>query len=113
MPLPEPAWLIVRELMRLKRPDDLLLTGERGGQLWRSQFLRSSGYGEASDGRRVHDLRHTYVTLCLARNVDLTTVSKWCGHASIQMTARYSHWLGDQADAAGLALLNGAGGARP
>ncbi|SOE04988.1 Site-specific recombinase XerD [Rathayibacter rathayi NCPPB 2980 = VKM Ac-1601] len=111
VPLAEPAWAIVRELMRLKRPDDLLLTGEHGGQLWRSQFLRSSGFTEASGGRRIHDLRHTFATLALARGVDLATVSKWLGHGSVSITDRYMHYLGTQADMAGLALLNSGGGA--
>lgn len=111
VPLAEPAWAIVRELMRLKRPDDLLLTGEHGGQLWRSQFLRSSGFTEASDGRRIHDLRHSFATLALARGVDLATVSKWLGHGSVSITDRYMHYLGTQADVAGLALLNGGGSA--
>lgn len=111
VPLAEPAWVIVRELMRLKRPDDLLLTGKHGGQLWRSQFLRSSGFTVASDRRRIHDLRHTFATLALARGVDLATVSKWLGHSSVSITDRYMHYLGTQADVAGLALLNGGGGA--
>lgn len=113
VPLAEPAWVIVRDLMQMKHPGDLLLTGEHGGQLWRSQFLRSSGFTEASEGRRIHDLRHTFATLSLSRGVDLATVSKWLGHGSVSITDRYMHYLGTQADMAGLALLNGAGGGAP
>lgn len=88
-----------------------MLTGEHGGQLWRSQFLRWSGFTEASDGRRIHDLRHTFATLALACGVDLATVSKWLCRGSVSITDRYMPYLGTQADVAGLALLNRGGGA--
>ena len=42
-------------------------------------------------GLRLHDLRHTAASKMIEAGVDLVTVSKILGHASIQMTMRYAH----------------------
>jgi integrase len=42
-------------------------------------------------GLRLHDLRHTAATRMIEGGVDIATVSKILGHASIQMTMRYCH----------------------
>lgn len=42
-------------------------------------------------GVRFHDLRHTAASKMVEAGVDLVTVSKILGHASIQMTMRYAH----------------------
>jgi integrase len=42
-------------------------------------------------GLRLHDLRHTAASKMIKAGVDLLTVSKILGHASIQMTMRYAH----------------------
>ena len=42
-------------------------------------------------GLRLHDLRHTAASKMIEAGVDLATVSKILGHASIQMTMRYAH----------------------
>ena len=45
---------------------------------------------------RVHDLRHTYVSLALQRGVPLMVVSRQLGHASIAITADiYGHLAPD------------------
>lgn len=43
------------------------------------------------DGVRFHDLRHTAASRMVETGIDLVTVSKILGHASIQMTMRYAH----------------------
>lgn len=43
------------------------------------------------EGLRFHDLRHTAASKMVEAGVDLVTVSKILGHASIQMTMRYAH----------------------
>jgi integrase len=43
------------------------------------------------EGVRLHDLRHTAASKMIEAGVDLVTVSKILGHASIQMTMRYAH----------------------
>ncbi len=42
-------------------------------------------------GLRFHDLRHTAFSMMVEGGIDLVTVSKIAGHASIQMTMRYAH----------------------
>lgn len=42
-------------------------------------------------GVRFHDLRHTAASRMVEGGIDLVTVSKILGHASIQMTMRYAH----------------------
>ena len=42
-------------------------------------------------GLRFHDLRHTAASRMIEAGVDLVTVSRILGHASIQMTMRYAH----------------------
>jgi integrase len=40
---------------------------------------------------RFHDLRHTFATRLVQAGVDIITVQRLLGHATISMTARYSH----------------------
>ena len=50
---------------------------------------------------RFHDLRHTYVTLLLCKNVNPKISSEMLGHASIAITLHtYSHVLSDMQDSA-------------
>jgi integrase len=50
-------------------------------------------------GVRVHDLRHSFASLLIARGASLYLVSKMLGHASARTTERYAH-LGDDPQAA-------------
>ena len=38
-----------------------------------------------------HQLRHTYATNCIAKGIDVRTVQYLMGHATAEMTMRYSH----------------------
>lgn len=106
VPLAAPALAAVERLAAGKSQTALLLTTSTGGQLWGGAFRRSTDWPAISDGRRLHDLRHTAATIWLRRGVDLGTVQAWLGHASPSTTERYLHHLGTSADAHGLALLN-------
>ena len=52
-------------------------------------------------GLRIHDLRHNSASVAAMNGVDMVTVAKLLGHASVETTERYTH-LSDQsvADAA-------------
>ena len=50
---------------------------------------------------RLYDLRHSWVTLSLASGVDVKTVSKWAGHASVAFTLdTYAHVIPSMEEAA-------------
>ena len=49
-----------------------------------------------------HDLRHTFGTQCAARGIDLRRIQAWMGHADIQTTMRYLHYVPQHDDAARL-----------
>jgi integrase len=52
--------------------------------------LALSGQGH----RRIHDLRHTYATMRIAKGDNIADVSKQLGHHSIKFTLdQYYHWL--------------------
>jgi integrase len=38
-----------------------------------------------------HDLRHTFASQLIMNGVDITTISRLLGHATLTMTLRYSH----------------------
>lgn len=42
-------------------------------------------------GVRIHDLRHTFASLALGKNIPLEVISKLLGHGEIRTTARYAH----------------------
>ena len=49
-----------------------------------------------------HDLRHTFGTQCAAKGIDLRRIQAWMGHADIQTTMRYLHYVPRHDDAARL-----------
>jgi hypothetical protein len=49
-----------------------------------------------------HDLRHTFGTTCAAKGIDLRRIQAWMGHADIQTTMRYLHYVPQHDDAARL-----------
>jgi len=44
---------------------------------------------------RLHDLRHTFASMCINRDVPLYSVSKLLGHSSQATTSRYAHLRND------------------
>lgn len=43
------------------------------------------------EGLRIHDLRHTFASLCIAQGFSLQMVAKLLGHADTRMSERYAH----------------------
>src|SRR3954452_22822722 len=81
---------------------------------WRSGSARNRGHHEFSALRRrydqalrraglrplrFHDLRHTFGTRTIAR-ADIRRVQEWMGHADVQTTMKYLHYVPRHDDAA-------------
>jgi integrase len=49
---------------------------------------------------RIHDLRHTFGTVCAAKGIPLTTIKEWMGHAHLATTEIYTAFYPQDADAA-------------
>lgn len=82
--------------------DALLFTGLAGQPLRRAGFRRNWWLPAVKacglDGLRMHDLRHTYVSLLVRAGANVKEVSTWAGHSSVAFTLdRYGH-LYDDAD---------------
>ncbi|MBW3665892.1 MAG: tyrosine-type recombinase/integrase [Actinobacteria bacterium] len=77
-------------------PDAYVFTAAGGGPLRVTNFRRRRWYPavEAAglDGLRLHDLRHTAVSLWIAGGANPKQVSTWAGHTSVSFTLdRYGH----------------------
>ncbi|GAB6083820.1 site-specific integrase [Desulfuromonas carbonis] len=79
-------------------------TGSRWHELKRS-FATACRKAKIQDFR-FHDLRHTFASHLVMAGVDLTTVSRLLGHASLTMTLRYSHLAPDHLKGAVDVLAN-------
>ena len=49
---------------------------------------------------RIHDLRHTFGTVCAANGIPLTTIKEWMGHADLATTEIYTAFYPQISDAA-------------
>ena len=82
-------------------PDDLLLP-----PLHRSRFIAQLRWEQTAHGRTIHDLRHTAICMWIKGGADLATVRAWAGHSSLEITSRYTHYLGSTHDVNTLQKLN-------
>jgi integrase len=72
------------------------------------RFCSPNGHLRAKDDPIVyHDLRHTFGTLAV-RIAPVTDVQHWMGHADIQTTMRYVHYVPQHDNAAKLTAAFGA-----
>jgi integrase len=75
--------------------DDLVFVGELGGYVDGSALRRRYVDALAAGGQRplrFHDLRHTFGTRMIAK-ADILRVKEWMGHADVQTTMRYLHYV--------------------
>jgi len=84
--------------MGLREVPELVFTNSAGGFIdvdnWRrrvfNRALRKAGLRKI----RIHDLRHTYATLRIAKGDNIADVAGQLGHADATMTLKiYYHWL--------------------
>jgi integrase len=81
--------------------DDLVFVGDAGGYVDGSALRRRYKAALARAGLRplrFHDLRHTFGTRLIA-HADIRRVQEWMGHADIQTTMRYLHYVPREQDA--------------
>jgi integrase len=76
-------------------PDDLVFCGVLGGYLDGSALskrFRSALRRAALRPLRFHDLRHTFGTTVIGKT-DIRRVQEWMGHANVQTTMQYLHYV--------------------
>lgn len=87
-------------------PDDLVFPSALGDHQSRFAVYERFQNALATAGlaaMRFHDLRHCFASLAL-RRLPLTSVQRFLGHADIQTTARYLHYLPQADEAAQLTV---------
>lgn len=98
----------VAVLTNWRRPEErqgFVFPGQSGDRLDNVKKSWAGVLAEAKiDGFRWHDLRHTFASRLVMKNVALNTVRVLLGHSDIKMTLRYAH-LAPEATAAAVALL--------
>lgn len=83
--------------------DALVFTASHGGPLFRATFWRHhwspATKAAGLDGLRIHDLRHSFVSIMVAAGANPKEVSQWAGHSSVAFTLdRYGHLYEDHGD---------------
>ena len=56
---------------------------------WSQKFFAQKLKATKFEGKRFHDLRHTFATLLLSKGADLITVKELMGHSSVKITEMY------------------------
>jgi integrase len=115
VPLSDQALVALAALSRREDftgDDDLVFASPVGGHLSddnvRDAFYAALEAAELGHLRAqpepivFHDLRHTFGTQCAAKGIDLRRIQAWMGHANIQTTMRYLHYVPQHDDAARL-----------
>ena len=81
--------------------DDLVFAGITGSYLDASALSRrykAALRRAALRPLRFHDLRHTFGTRMIAK-ADIRRVQEWMGHADVQTTMKYLHYVPREKDA--------------
>ena len=86
------------EHLRQWPSDDLVFTAPDGGPVrlasWRSRFFKRAVDAAGVAPLRVHDLRHTAVSLCFAAGASPREIASRAGHTSVSIVLdRYGHLL--------------------
>jgi integrase len=105
VPILDPLLPILKEWHSLKH-SELVFTTNRGTMIRESArifqeifqdtlklagFKKTSRNGKEVHFIRMHDLRHTFASHWMMKGGDIYRLQKVLGHASIEMTQRYSH----------------------
>lgn len=87
----------------LKSDVDLVFAGREGRHVDANALRRR--YYKALDRAelkriRIHDLRHTFGTVCAAKGIPQTTIKEWMGHSDLATTEVYTAFYPQASDAA-------------
>lgn len=74
---------------------------------WESYLFHLSEKAGHPVSFRPHDLRHTFVTTCRNKGVDLKTVMSWCGHSSERMILQIYDHMSEDREKKMIELLDG------
>lgn len=96
IPINQTLRAVLEKLPRRIDSDLVFFNPETGGrwQELKRSFATACRIAKIQDFR-FHDLRHTFASHLVMAGVDLTTVSRLLGHASLTMTLRYAHLAPD------------------
>jgi len=87
----------LRAYWRLYRPSDWLFAGKTGQPLSPTSLQKAFTHAKRTAGVTkvggIHGLRHAYATHQLAAGLGVERLQRLMGHANIQTTLRYVHWL--------------------
>ena len=109
VPLPASVAAELGEILAGRHRDDLVVEAPRGGYVrlasWRSRYWRSATAAIGRPELRIHDMRHTAVSLWISAGADAKRAATWAGHAPVvSVFDRYGHLFpaGDDQVAAAL-----------
>lgn len=90
VPIPKFLTEDLRAQVEGKEPNELVFTSPTGGFIrvgsWRHRFWYPITPMADLDRLRIHDLRHTAISLWIAAGASMLQCKEWAGHASIKTT---------------------------
>jgi len=94
IPLSSECVELVREYFIKYKPKKYLFEGEKQGEIYSETSIRNIFKNALEREKikiriRVHDLRHSFATHCLANGMDIYQLSKILGHRSVSTTEKY------------------------
>lgn len=94
VPMSDACYAALRECQVRDFAGELVFTDEEGRPLSATRVHRTFNLVKQLAGItrrfRIHDLRHTFASRLISRNVNLGVISKAMGHTTIAMTMRYA-----------------------
>lgn len=94
VPMSDACYAALRECRVRDFAGELVFTDEEGRPLSPTRVHRTFNLVKQLAGItrrfRIHDLRHTFASRLISRNVNLGVISKAMGHTTIAMTMRYA-----------------------